>query len=57
MANKIVGAIFVIVGVLVVLFGLGAEVVGLGGQNGIGWSQFLVAGIGVVAIIAGWFTL
>jgi len=57
MANKVVGVIFVIVGLLVVLFRLGAEVVGLGGQDGIGWSQFLVAGIGVVAIITGWFDL
>lgn len=54
MSKKIVAYILIILGVLVVFIGLGAEVIGLGDGDGIGWVQILFAGIGVVMIIGGW---
>jgi len=54
MSKKIVAYILIILGVLVVIVGLGAEVIGIGGGDTIGWVQILFAGIGIVMIIGGW---
>lgn len=54
MIEKIVGIVFIIAGLIIIVMGLGAEVIGIGDQYGVGWVQFMVAGLGVVAVIAGW---
>ena len=54
MSKKVIGYIMIALGILVIILGLGAELIGIGGGDTIGWVQILVAGIGVVMIIGGW---
>jgi len=54
MDKKYIGWAMIGLGILIILFGLGAEIIGLGDDDGIGWVQLMIAAVGVVMAIGGW---
>jgi hypothetical protein len=57
MSKRTIGMGLIVLGVLVLIGSLGADVVGLGGAPGIGWKQWVGAGIGLIVAIAGAWSL
>lgn len=53
--QKFGGVIMIILGVAIVLSALSVEFIGLGGGDGVGWVQLLVAGSGLVFVVGGFY--
>jgi multisubunit Na+/H+ antiporter MnhG subunit len=51
--RKLGGVILIVLGLLIILMGLSVEMYGMGGNDGIGWVQLLVAFAGVIFVIGG----
>ena len=55
MSGKKIGVVWMICGFLMILLSLGADLIGIGDQTGIGWKQLLGAGAGLVIGLVGFF--
>ncbi len=55
MTGKKIGLVWMVSGVLIILLSLGADLIGIGSDTGIGWKQLLGAGVGVVAFLVGFW--
>ena len=53
MSRKMLGVVFIILGVIVVAAALAADAVGIGNSTGIGWKQILAAVIGALVSLLG----
>ena len=53
--QKFGGVVMILIGVAIVLMALSVEFIGLGGGDGIGWVQLLVAGSGLVFVVGGFY--
>jgi hypothetical protein len=55
MSKKMLGVVFIILGVIVLVVSLAADAVGIGNATGIGWKQILAAVIGALVALDGIF--
>jgi len=55
-SGKKISMVWMVCGVLIILLSLGADLIGIGSDTGIGWKQLLGAGVGVAVFLFGlWF--
>jgi len=55
MSKKMLGVVFIILGVIVLMVSLAADALGIGTRTGIGWKQILAAVIGALVALDGVF--
>jgi hypothetical protein len=56
MANKSIGIVIIILGVIVAIVAIFADFIGIGNKSGFGWQQIVGTAVGVIAVIIGvWF--
>ncbi len=53
MSKKMLGVVFIILGVIVLVVSLAADALGIGNATGIGWKQILAAVIGALVALLG----
>ncbi len=53
MSRKMIGVVFLILGVVVLLVSLAADALGIGNVPGFGWKQILGAVVGAVVVLGG----
>lgn len=53
MSSKMIGVVFLILGVVVLFVSLAADALGIGNVPGFGWKQILGAAAGAVAVLGG----
>jgi len=56
MTAKKISVVWMASGVVIILLSLGADLIGIGSDTGIGWKQLLGAGVGLAVFLFGlWF--
>ena len=56
MTGKKISVVWMASGVVIILLSLGADLIGIGSDTGIGWKQLLGAGVGLAVFLFGlWF--
>ena len=53
MSKRMLGVVFIILGVIVLIISLAADALGIGTVTGIGWKQILAAIIGALVALLG----
>jgi hypothetical protein len=58
MSKKTIGFVLIALGVVMAVVSLGADAIGIGNRQGIGWQQLLGTAIGVIVVLVGvWLAL